>query len=697
MQSKPPYPESGHGFSEWSSRTALASQYDSSFRPPSLSIHSGRSPLKMARQVSTSPPKPKFGKNINSVSFPPPQSSIYTDSPLKRELPTNASILPQVFHNPSYVNFSSGSSVEKENIAPVYHSDNLAEFPDPASAYKMPFKRTSSFATSLEMPSPKKKKRNDDPPAHDLPEPESMPFVSDDGKKPPYSYAVLIGMAILRSPDRRLTLAQIYKWISSTFAHYKNKAEPGWQNSIRHNLSLNKAFYKQERPKDDPGKGNYWAIEPGKENMFINKDKSSMRRPASSSGQSTKSSSHSLSSESCTWNSQRLPLARPLTHVSEAAEPTSDATVIASDAPSPFDEQEEQSAGMPPPPIDEPPAPSPVIFKSSPPVDPPSRLRESTPSPSLDLEFDCSVDRSGFGGRRLPGVDDSGYFSSLDSSATKSHADPALPSVDQGKSRIRHGRAEEEIVRIRSSSHDISPSKCRSFKQSTPALVSSSPLQHLDTSLMLPPLTPALKLRLPPKPPPSISPNTNLRNHRNKIRELVGSPMKNVGPSETLAFSPAFKIVDEEGLLFNQDSSPGFTIFTDENDDLFQRSITCSPEKRSDHQASMELVSKSSTVLADVTGTSTNSNTPCSTLRVPHLESPLKQRSGNESPLRFGSTFSDASTEDLFGLKPFDDDEPVDLSGVDILQGFQKIGGKKSISKRPTRPLLGHRSRTSKF
>lgn len=107
------------------------------------------------------------------------------------------------------------------------------------------------------------------PPQFRIPEPHEMPPLVDDGKKPPFSYATLIGMAILRSPKRKLTLAQIYQWINDTFEWYRN-SKSGWQNSIRHNLSLNKAFKKQERPKSDPGKGNYWLVEAGCEHQFIN-------------------------------------------------------------------------------------------------------------------------------------------------------------------------------------------------------------------------------------------------------------------------------------------------------------------------------------------------------------------------------------------------------------------------------------------
>lgn len=83
------------------------------------------------------------------------------------------------------------------------------------------------------------------------------------------SYAGLIGQAILSSSDGRLSLAEIYLWISSVYPYYE-RGDRGWQNSIRHNLSLNKSFVKLERESTIPGKGGWWAIEAGHEHRFHN-------------------------------------------------------------------------------------------------------------------------------------------------------------------------------------------------------------------------------------------------------------------------------------------------------------------------------------------------------------------------------------------------------------------------------------------
>ena len=582
-----------------------------------------------------------------------------------------------------FTTFQSNPFADKENKDPTYHSDNLAEFPDPSYGNKIPLKRTLSGASSLDDKQAKKAQREEKS-GPEIPEPQNMPPIEDDGRKPQYSYAALIGMSILRAPGRRLTLAQIYKWISDSFAYYR-ASQTGWQNSIRHNLSLNKAFIKQERPKDDPGKGNYWAIEPGMETQFI-KEKVS-RRPTSSAGAIMKSSSL-ISSEASISSSQCQPAQRAVQRVTRPTEPSSDATIPASDAPSQEDEVEE-IMDMPPPapsfPLSSPLQP----IHSSPPLPCRSLLREDTPSPVADFALPSSCSRSRK--RKLAAMDDSGYFSSLESSAKRPFGNLVLPDLTTDRRRIKRGRAEEEIARIRSSSHDVSPSKGRAPLRS---VVSSSPLRHFDSSSMLPPFTPSVRFKLPGKPPASVSPNTNLRNHRNKIRELVGSPVKSTSLSyEEVSFSPAFNIVDEEHYLFSDHFDTSFDNCRDQEHDRRRPSSSSPPPRRSARRPRIDRPSRTATVLIDVTNSILNSRGPVSSAKSSALESPLGPKS-SRNPLVLDGNTEDAPKEDLFGLEY---EEPEDFGGVDILQGFRKIGGSQRVApsaRRPSRPSLGARSHT---
>lgn len=710
-------PETGCGFAApvVSARRPLDNLFASSkivFTPPVTTL-TGRSPLKSICQPTKSPPKGLYDKNL-TISFPFPQAPVFlTDSPSKK--PTISmfhTIAPQKFSEAASAPFHNAGSTDTENFNLSFHSDNFAEFPDPAADVKAPPKRRALDAAHLQDRQSKKPRlepklepkldtlpvpKIELSPVPQVPEPWDMPLIEDDGSKPPYSYRSLIGMSILRAPSRRLTLAQIYKWISDTFSYYR-VSDAGWQNSIRHNLSLNKAFIKQERPKDDPGKGNYWAIESGMESQFV-KDKPA-RRP-SSSGPSLRVFTNTVSEGNA---SARPPDNTPATdtavQVSDVTEPSSDATIPASETLSHEDDFHE-SVNMPPPSARLPLSSPLQAIHSSPPIVHPLRNDDDT-SP-IAPDFPLPSSRPSSSKCKAVAMDDSGYFSSLNSSVARpcSAGNIPLSEICGDKKRMRRGRAEEEIARIRSSSHDISPSKARSYlKQPTPHRVSSSPLRHFQTSSMLPPLTPAVTFKMPAKPPASVSPNTNLRNHRDKIRELVGSPVKNMGLlHDEIPFSPAFSILEDEHSAFNDEFSASFDIFKDNYEDGFVHYSPASIKKRSIRRHRFDRASRAGNVLADITGSSLNGNASAPAFNTPFFDSPTRQKP-SKSPTASRNNICNREKEDIFDLEFLAEEEPEDSGGLDLLQGFQKIGGYKIPSVSPnmtSRPPVRLQSHVSHF
>ena len=92
--------------------------------------------------------------------------------------------------------------------------------------------------------------------------------------KPACSYVALITMAINQSPQKKLTLAGICKFICDNFPYYRERF-PAWQKTISHNLSLNDCFIKMPW-EPGTGKGNYWSTDPQSADMF--NDGSFLRR-----------------------------------------------------------------------------------------------------------------------------------------------------------------------------------------------------------------------------------------------------------------------------------------------------------------------------------------------------------------------------------------------------------------------------------
>ncbi|KAF2031359.1 forkhead box protein J2 [Setomelanomma holmii] len=675
---------------------------------PPATFFNAPSPRK-SRHVSSSPPPQALAeKGLNGISIPPPMERRWTDAPMKKTQPPMPEQAQDLSNLQYWTNFP--GQLDKENVyaypEPPMSSMSAAEPP-----IKQGIKRSFSDAAPLRDRSKKQKIKEvkveeaDGP----LPEPSEMPSVEDDGNKPSYSYAMLIGMAILRAPNRRLTLAQIYKWISDTFAFYRNSQETGWQNSIRHNLSLSKSFSKQERPKDDPGKGHYWVINEGFEKQY-HKVKP-IRRPINLDGflpgypgdlpRPSTSMSASFPPMSLTkgFDSSKFP--------EEPELPSSDATIPCSD-PAAHDGHDPLSM---PPPRQIPSSPPPADIHSSPPP-PVSRSRSARDDTPPRAPRFPSNSRSGGRKRKFNGLGDSGYYSSIESSAIKGNPlGPLLTSEADLDRPIKRGRAEEEIARIRGSSYD-SPTKTRShMKHASTGNLMSSPFRQ--NPKLSAPLTPAVVFKRPALPPPSASPNTNLRNHRNKMRELVGgSPDKSLAMWVDTSFldnkvwSPAVQIPNEESVnLVSQGFESTFDIFGD-------FSYNESPIKRSAKRPRLERAATTTGILADITGAKGNMNSPTSSwkmsssfLNIPNLSpaknlSPLKApmlkpptsnpvldfsfpspgkengHTGLTPPKSFSApaTQQQQDDDDIFHLLHSDESEP----GIDLLQGFEKIGARTS-------------------
>ncbi|KAF7550032.1 hypothetical protein G7046_g8154 [Stylonectria norvegica] len=688
--------------------------------PPMLP-HATYSPFKPrpnSHSSSHAPLSSSHGNKLNTVAMAPPAGKGHsTDSLYKKPFLTKFKTAPQ---RP----LMDPRGYEKENLPPRGYAPAISS--DENYLQKPNGKRGLMEAAPIKGMRPAKKikiepsgftntspmlRQSSLPQLDALPSPLNFPRIVDDGAKPPHSYAQLIGMAILRSPMHRLTLAQIYKWISDNYSFY-NPTDAGWQNSIRHNLSLHKNFIKVERPKDDPGKGNYWAIEKGTESQFL---KEKTTRKSAPTGENLPVMSTRLEPSRPTRAPLREPTLPPPIPVSQAnlpplptsqasmsmpAEVSSDATIPVSDNAGPEDVSDHRHGNNDISLDSSLYSPLPAVMPSSPPVSRHMDPRSNTPPPMFRNPA-SSINRSHK--RKFASMDDSGYISSLESSAMRPNQKAGLLTSEPER-RLKRGRAEEEIMRLRNSSPFPSPTKARSHSVYGP--VSSSPLRQVRDHHMLPPLTPVVKLKPPSPLPPNFSPATSLRIHRNNVQHILQSPLHR---AETVQWSPAFNL---DSPVYNHydcdvlnsvdiNSCDDFSIFNDISgldDNMFVTSSsadTGSPVKRSAKRARLDR-SVSTSALGEITNRATKrAITSAPMLKVPEmspahfLESPSKAfedlsspaKRYHHSPSKFANFLEVPTLGNWSGLVldpadfiPSNNNTSSMFTGLDIMQGFGKIG-----------------------
>ncbi|XP_059426629.1 forkhead box protein P1-B isoform X5 [Carassius carassius] len=135
---------------------------------------------------------------------------------------------------------------------------SLPQTPTTPTAPLTPLSQTHSVitATSLHSVGPMRRRYSDKynmPISPDIV--QNKEFYMNAEVRPPFTYASLIRQAILESPEKQLTLNEIYNWFTRMFAYFRRNAAT-WKGAVRTNLSLHKCFVRVE---DDFG--SFWTVD----------------------------------------------------------------------------------------------------------------------------------------------------------------------------------------------------------------------------------------------------------------------------------------------------------------------------------------------------------------------------------------------------------------------------------------------------
>lgn len=134
--------------------------------------------------------------------------------------------------------------------------DGLVHPPTSAAAPVTPLRPPGLGSASLHSGGPARRRSNDkfcSPISSELA--QNHEFYKNADVRPPFTYASLIRQAILETPDRQLTLNEIYNWFTRMFAYFRRNTAT-WKNAVRHNLSLHKCFVRVENVK-----GAVWTVD----------------------------------------------------------------------------------------------------------------------------------------------------------------------------------------------------------------------------------------------------------------------------------------------------------------------------------------------------------------------------------------------------------------------------------------------------
>ncbi|KAF7256922.1 hypothetical protein EG68_05775 [Paragonimus skrjabini miyazakii] len=102
-------------------------------------------------------------------------------------------------------------------------------------------------------------------------EPELRDKYRDDSSTcPPFTFHSLIYMSMQCLKRHKVTLKDIYTWITDNFAFFRCQTND-WQEALRQNLTSSRCFQRVPRRKEEPGgKGDLWRLNPELQSQLVN-------------------------------------------------------------------------------------------------------------------------------------------------------------------------------------------------------------------------------------------------------------------------------------------------------------------------------------------------------------------------------------------------------------------------------------------